>query len=148
VRHSLLAYATVAAGLGVTVAGALAAVGRPLTALALLGAAALAAELLEEPDASRIREPVGPGVFRVASGVDIAAVIVLGPLRGALVAGLAALLARLVRGSWRFAAFQASAFALASAAAGYAFALGGGVTGSTGGGVGTRVVSGSVMASS
>ena len=55
--------------------------------------------------------------------------IVLGPLRGALVAGLAALLARLVRGSWRFAAFQASAFALASAAAGYAFALGGGVTG-------------------
>jgi len=129
VRHSLLAYATVAAGLGVTVAGALAAVGRPLTALALLGAAALAAELLEEPDASRIREPVGPGVFRVASGVDLAAVIVLGPLRGALVAGLAALLARLVRGSWRFAAFQASAFALASAAAGYAFALGGGVTG-------------------
>lgn len=128
-RHSLLAYATVAAGLGVTVAGALAAVGRPLTALALLGAAALAAELLEEPDASRIREPVGPGVFRVASGVDLAAVIVLGPLRGALVAGLAALLARLVRGSWRFAAFQASAFALASAAAGYAFALGGGVTG-------------------
>ena len=71
-RHSLLAYATVAAGLGVTVAGALAAVGRPLTALALLGAAALAAELLEEPDASRIREPVGPGVFRVASGVDLA----------------------------------------------------------------------------
>ena len=129
VRHSLLAYATVAAGLGVTVAGALAAVGRPLTALALLGAAALAAELLEEPDASRVREPVGPGVFRVASGVDLAAVIVLGPLRGALVAGLAALLARLVRGSWRFAAFQASAFALASAAAGYAFALGGGVTG-------------------
>jgi len=129
VRHSLLAYATVAAGLGVTVAGALAAVGRPLTALALLGAAALAAELLEEPDAARVREPVGPGVFRVASGVDIAAVIVLGPMRGALVAGLAALLARLVRGSWRFAAFQASAFALASAAAGYAFALGGGVTG-------------------
>jgi hypothetical protein len=119
----------VAAGLGVTVAGALAAVGRPLTALALLGAAALAAELLEEPDAARVREPVGPGVFRVASGVDIAAVIVLGPMRGALVAGLAALLARLVRGSWRFAAFQASAFALASAAAGYAFGLGGGVTG-------------------
>jgi hypothetical protein len=119
----------VAAGLGVTVAGAFAAVGRPLTALALLGAAALAAELLEDPDSGRVREPVGPGVFRVASAVDLAAVIVLGPWRGALVAGLAALLARLVRGSWRFAAFQASAFALASAAAGYAFALGGGVAG-------------------
>ena len=103
--------------------------GRPLTALALFGAAALASELLEEPESARIREPVGPGVFRVASGVDLAAVIVLGPWRGALVAGPAALLARVVRGSWRQAAFQASAFALASAAAGYAFALGGGHAG-------------------
>ena len=101
----------------------------PLTALALLGAGALAAELLEEPESARIREPVGPGVFRVASGVDLAAVIVLGPWRGALVAGSAALLARVVRGSWRHAAFQASAFALASVAAGYGFALGGGQAG-------------------
>ena len=129
VRLSVLAYATVAAGLGVTVAGAIAAAGRPLTALALFGAAALAAELLEEPESARIREPLGPGVFRVASGVDLAAVIVLGPWRGALVAGTAALLARVVRGSWRHAAFQASAFALASVAAGYAFALGGGAAG-------------------
>jgi HD-GYP domain-containing protein (c-di-GMP phosphodiesterase class II) len=128
-RHSLLAYATVAAGLGVTVAGAFAAAGRPLTALTLFGAAALAAELLEEPESARVREPVGPGVFRVASGVDLAAVIVLGPWRGALVAGVAALLARLVRGSWRFAAFQASAYALASVAAGYAFTAGGGAIG-------------------
>ncbi len=128
-RLSVLAYATVAAGLGVTVAGAFAAAGRPLTALALFGAAALAAELLEEPESARIREPVGPGVFRVASGVDLAAVIVLGPWRGALVAGSAALLARVVRGSWRHAAFQASAFALASVAAGYGFALGGGQAG-------------------
>ncbi len=128
-RLSMLAYATVAAGLGVTVAGAFAAAGRPLTALALFGAAALAAELLEEPESARIREPVGPGVFRVASGVDLAAVIVLGPWRGALVAGAAALVARLVRGSWRHAAFEASAFALASVAAGYGFALGGGHAG-------------------
>jgi HD-GYP domain-containing protein (c-di-GMP phosphodiesterase class II) len=129
VRLSVLAYATVAAGLGATVAGAFAAAGRPLTSLALFGAGALAAELLEEPESSRIREPIGPGVFRVASGVDLAAVIVLGPWRGALVAGSAALLARLVRGSWRQAAFQASAYALASLAAGYAFALGGGEAG-------------------
>jgi HD-GYP domain-containing protein (c-di-GMP phosphodiesterase class II) len=128
-RLSMLAYATVAAGLGVTVAGGFAAAGRPLTALALFGAAALAAELLEEPESARIREPVGPGVFRVASGVDLAAVIVLGPWRGALVAGAAALLARVVRGSWRQAAFQASAFAFASVAAGYGFALGGGHAG-------------------
>jgi HD-GYP domain-containing protein (c-di-GMP phosphodiesterase class II) len=129
VRFSVLAYLTVAAGLGVAVAGALDAAGKPLTALALLAAGALAAELLEEPESARVREPVGPGVFRVASGVDVAAVIVLGPLRGALVAGSAALLARLVRGAWRPAAFEASAFALASAAGGYAFALGGGHTG-------------------
>ncbi len=128
-RLSVLAYATIAAGLGVAVAGAYAAVGKPLTALALLGAAALAAELLEEPEGGRVRAPVGPGVFRVASGVDIAAVIVLGPWRGALVAGAAALLARLVRGPWRLALFQASAFALAALAAGYAFVLGGGTPG-------------------
>jgi HD-GYP domain-containing protein (c-di-GMP phosphodiesterase class II) len=129
VRPSVLVYVTVAAGLGAAVAGAYAAIDRPLTALALFGAAALAAELLEEPESARVREPVGPGVFRVASGVDLAAVIVLGPWRGALVAGAAALLARLVRGAWHHAAFQASAFALASVAAGYAFALGGGRTG-------------------
>jgi HD-GYP domain-containing protein (c-di-GMP phosphodiesterase class II) len=125
-RLSALAYATVAAGLGVT---AVAAAYRPLTAVALLAAAALAAELLEEPESTRVREPVGPGVFRVASGVDLAAVIVLGPWRGALVAGAAALLARLVRGTWHHAAFQASTYALAALAAGYAFALAGGRTG-------------------
>src|SRR5206468_9968153 len=113
-------------GLAVAAGGAFASLNRPLTALALLGAAALAAELIEEPDSARVREPVGPGVFRVASGVDIAAVIVLGPWRGALIAGAAALLARLVRGSWRHAAFQASTFALAAFGAGYAFTLAGG----------------------
>jgi HD-GYP domain-containing protein (c-di-GMP phosphodiesterase class II) len=129
VRLSLLAYLTVAAGIGACAAGAVAAAGEPLTALALFGAAALAAELLEEPENARVREPLGPGVFRVASGVDIAAVIVLGPWRGALVAGAAAFLARLMRGPLSLGAFQASAFALASLAAGYAFQLGGGRSG-------------------
>jgi len=129
VRLSRLAYATVLAGLGVIVAGAFAAAHQPLTALALLGAGALAAELLEEPERARVREPVAAGVFRVSSGVDLAAVIVLGPWRGALVAGAAALIARLVRGPWRLAAFQASAYALASLAAGYGFLLGGGTAG-------------------
>ncbi|MGZ4256987.1 MAG: HD-GYP domain-containing protein [Gaiellaceae bacterium] len=128
-RFPLLAYLTIACGCVVAVGGALAAEHRPLTALALLGAAALAAELIEEPESARVREPVGPGVFRVASGVDIAAVIVLGPWRGALVAGAAALLARLVRGSWRHTAFQASTFALAALGAGYAFTLAGGHVG-------------------
>jgi HD-GYP domain-containing protein (c-di-GMP phosphodiesterase class II) len=129
VRLSLFAYLTVAAGIGACAAGAVAAAGEPLTAVALFGAAALAAELLEEPENARVREPLGPGVFRVASGVDIAAVIVLGPWRGALVAGAAAFLARLMRGPLSLGAFQASAFALASLAAGYAFQLGGGRSG-------------------
>jgi HD-GYP domain-containing protein (c-di-GMP phosphodiesterase class II) len=129
VRLSLLAYLTVAAGIGACAAGALAAAGEPLTALALFAAAALAAELLEEPENARVREPLGPGVFRVASGVDIAAVIVLGPWRGALVAGAAAFLARLMRGPIALGGFQASAFALATLAAGYAFELGAGRTG-------------------
>jgi HD-GYP domain-containing protein (c-di-GMP phosphodiesterase class II) len=129
VRFPLLAYPAIGVGMAVTAAGALAATSRPLTALALLGAAALAAELLEEPENARLREPVGQGVFRVASGVDLAAVIVLGPWRGALVAGAAALVARIVRASWRTAAFEASAFALAALAAGYAFSVGGGHAG-------------------
>jgi HD-GYP domain-containing protein (c-di-GMP phosphodiesterase class II) len=130
VRLSFLAYATIAAGLGVMVGGGFAVLHRPLTALALLGAGALAAELLEEPEATRLREPVGAaGVFRVSSGVDLAAVIVLGPWRGALVAGAAALLARVVRGPWRVAAFQSSGYALASLAAGYGFSLGDGTPG-------------------
>ena len=123
-RFSFPAYATVAAGSGVLAAGLLAAVHRPLTALTLLAAAALAAELLEEPEA-RSREPLGAGVFRVASAVHIAAVIVLGPWRGALVAGFGAFLARAGRSSWRSASFQAAAFALASLAGGYGFVLGG-----------------------
>ncbi|HEY6835766.1 MAG TPA: HD domain-containing phosphohydrolase, partial [Gaiellaceae bacterium] len=125
-RFPLLAYLAIGAGVAAIGVGAAAATSRPLTALALLGAAALAAELLEEPENARLREPVGPGVFRVASGVDVAAVIVLGPWRGALVAGAAAFVARLVRMPWRLAAFQASAFGLAALAAGYAFVLGGG----------------------
>jgi HD-GYP domain-containing protein (c-di-GMP phosphodiesterase class II) len=129
VRFPLLAYPAIGFGLAVAGAGAVAATHRPLTALALLGAAALAAELLEEPENARLREPVGPGVFRVASGVDLAAVIVLGPWRGALVAGAAALVARLVRAPWRLGLFQASAFALAALGAGYAFQLGGGHAG-------------------
>jgi hypothetical protein len=55
VRLSLFAYLTVAAGVGACVAGGIAAAGEPLTALALFGAAALAAELLEVPENARGR---------------------------------------------------------------------------------------------
>jgi HD-GYP domain-containing protein (c-di-GMP phosphodiesterase class II) len=125
VRFPLPAYATVAAGFGVIAAGALVASQRSLTAVTLLAAAALAAELLEEPEELRSRAPIGPGAFRVASSVHVAAVIVLGPWRGAFVAGTGVLLARAGRSSWRNAAFQTATFALASLAGGYAFILGG-----------------------
>src|SRR5205809_5260563 len=111
VRFPLPAYATVLAGLAVMTGGAFAAAHHPLTALTLLAAAALAAELLEEPESVRLREPLGRGAFRVASGVHVAAVIVVGPWRGALVAGAGVLLARAGRSSWRNASFQAAAFA-------------------------------------
>src|SRR3954452_11463435 len=99
-------------------AGALAAAHQPLTALALLAAGALAAELLEEPERARVREPIGAGVFRVSSGVDLAAVIVLGPWRGALVAGSAAPPGLPLPTPVRLPAFEASAYPLASLAAG------------------------------
>jgi HD-GYP domain-containing protein (c-di-GMP phosphodiesterase class II) len=124
-RFPLPAYTTVAAGFGVLAVGVLVAAHRPLASLALLAAAALAAELLEEADSLRSREPLDRGVFRVASGVHVAAVIVLGPWRGALVAGCGVLLARAGRSSWRAASFQTAAFTLASLAGGYAFILGG-----------------------
>jgi HD-GYP domain-containing protein (c-di-GMP phosphodiesterase class II) len=124
-RFPLPAYATLAAGLGVVTVGGFLALDRPLTALTLFAAAALAAELLEAPEEVRLRAPLGASAFRVASGVHVAAVIVLGPWRGALVAGAGAMLARAGRSSWRNASFQAAAFALASVAAGYAFVLGG-----------------------
>jgi HD-GYP domain-containing protein (c-di-GMP phosphodiesterase class II) len=124
-RFPLPAYATVAAGVGVIAAGALVALDRPLTALTLLAAAALAAELLEEPEELRSRASLAPGAVRVASAVHVASVIVLGPWRGALVAGAGVLLARAGRSSWRNASFHGAAFALASLAAGYAFILGG-----------------------
>ncbi|HYX89343.1 MAG TPA: HD domain-containing phosphohydrolase [Gaiellaceae bacterium] len=124
-RFPLPAYVTVTAGLGAISAGALVAASRPLTAVTLLAAAALAAELLEEPDELRSRAPCGPGAFRVASGVHLAAVIVLGPWRGALVAGAGVLLARAGSSSWREASFRSAALALASLAGGYAFILGG-----------------------
>ena len=131
-RFPLPAYATIAAGLWVLTAAALVASERSLTALTLLAAAALAAELLEEPETLRSREPSGPGGLRVGSAVHVAAVIVLGPWRGALVAGAGVLFARAGRSSWRDASFQAAASTLASLAAGYAFILGGGRVGELG----------------
>src|SRR4030095_8819825 len=66
--------------------------GVALTPCALFVAAAILVELFEESDRERTREPSGAERFRLAAAVQIAAVLVLGPWAGALVAvaGIAA----------------------------------------------------------
>ena len=94
----------------------------PLTALALLAAAAILSEVVEESERGRLREPVDEQPLRLVAGVHIAAAILLGPWFAALVAGGGMIVARTFRGvAWRFSAFQASAFALASLSGGEAF---------------------------
>src|ERR671936_950125 len=104
--------------------------GPPLTSFALLAAAAILTELFEESAGVRSREPVEPARLRLASAVHVAAVVMLGPWYGALVAaigGLAAAIARPV--AIRSRVIRTAAYAAATASAGVAFGLAGGDVG-------------------
>ena len=58
------------------------------TTLALFLAAAILVALFEDTDRERSRGPIQPDRLRLASAVQIAALIVLGPWAGALVAAV------------------------------------------------------------
>ncbi len=99
----------------------------PLTAVALFVAAAILVELCGDSDHERSRGPVSRERFSLAAAVQIAAVIVLGPWAGALVAGAGVLAGGLFRGSaLRGVLFDASAGAIAACAGGLAFEFAGG----------------------
>jgi hypothetical protein len=101
------------------------------TAFALFLAAAILIELFEESDRDRSREPLQSARFRLASAVQIAAVIMLGPWAGALVAAAGVAAGGLFRGAAvRSLAFDASVYAIAACGAGVAFELAGAETGS------------------
>ena len=101
------------------------------TAFALFLAAAILVELFEESDQERAREPMQWERFRLAAVVQIAAVIMLGPWAGALVAAAGVLAGGMFRGrAIRSVAFDASAGAIAACLGGLAFEVAGGDVGS------------------
>ena len=101
------------------------------TAFALFLAAVILVELFEESDRERAREPMQWERFRLAAAVQIAAIIMLGPWAGALVAAAGVLAGGVFRGrALRNVAFDASAGAIATCLGGLAFELAGGNVGS------------------
>jgi hypothetical protein len=101
------------------------------TALALFLAAVILVELFDESDRERAREPLQWERFRLAASVQIAAVIMLGPWAGALVAAAGVFAGGAFRGrGLRSIAFDACAGAIAACLGGLAFELAGGNVGS------------------
>src|SRR6266498_2609925 len=92
------------------------------TTLALFLAAAILVGLFEDSDRERARGPIHPDRFRLASAVQIAALIMLGPRSGALVAGVGTVAAGLFHGTaLRRVVFDSLAYAGAACVAGLAF---------------------------
>jgi putative nucleotidyltransferase with HDIG domain len=121
---------TIIVGCALTAFGAWKALDAPLTTLALFLAAGILTELFEQSDRERSREPVEHEPLRLASGVLVAAILVLGPWVGAVVAVAGVLAGAALRTEpVRTALFRASAYACATAAGGVAFRLAGGHVG-------------------
>ena len=100
------------------------------TTLALFLAAAILVALFEDTDRERTRGPIQPDRFRLASAVQIAALIVLGPWAGALVAAVGTIAGGVFHGTaLRKVGFDAGAYALAACAGGIAFEVAGGHVG-------------------
>jgi HD-GYP domain-containing protein (c-di-GMP phosphodiesterase class II) len=130
VRPPLTILGTILLGLAVVGVGAWKAFDAPLTTLALLVAAAILTELLEESGRERSRAPIAMASFRLASAVHVAAIIMLGPWVAALVAGAGMVAGATFRpAALRATAFRAGSFAVATAVAGIAFRVAGGTVG-------------------
>ncbi len=100
------------------------------TTLALFLAAAILVGLFEDSDRERTRGPIYPDRFRLACALQIAAVIVLGPWYGALIAGAGTLAAGLFHGiALRKVAYDGLVYAGAAAVGGLAFEVAGGEVG-------------------
>jgi HD-GYP domain-containing protein (c-di-GMP phosphodiesterase class II) len=101
------------------------------TTLALFLAAAILVGLFEDSDRERLRGPIHADRFRLASAVQIAAVIMLGPWWAALVAAVGTVAAGLFHGvAARKVSFDALAYAGAACVSGLVFELAGGNVGS------------------
>ena len=128
-RQRLPLAALLAAGTGLLAVGVVEAVHAPRTRLALFAAAVILAELFADVEPTRSRDPVRSESLRIAAGVHIAAVAVLGPWPAALLAAMGVSTRRFRGAAWRPLASQAGALALATVVGGYVFQLGGGTWG-------------------
>jgi HD-GYP domain-containing protein (c-di-GMP phosphodiesterase class II) len=100
------------------------------TTLALFLAAAILVGLFEDSDRERERGPIHPDRFRLASALQIGAVILLGPWWGAAVAAAGTAAGGLFHGvALRRVAFDTAAYAAAACVGGLAFELAGGDVG-------------------
>ena len=130
-RPSRSSVVTIALGLGVLGISLTRISGVGQTALALFLAAVILVELFEESDRERAREPMQWERFRLAASVQIAALIMLGPWAGAVVAAAGVLAGGMFRGrALGSIAFDASAGAIAACTGGLAFEVAGGNVGS------------------
>ena len=121
---------TILIGLTTLGVGAWKAFDAPRTTLALFLAAAIVVELFEEGGRERSREPVETERFHLAAAVQVAAILLLGPWVAALIAIVGVAAGAIVRArSIAAVVFRASAFAVATAAAGLAFRAAGGHVG-------------------
>ncbi|HSC74078.1 MAG TPA: HD domain-containing phosphohydrolase [Gaiellaceae bacterium] len=100
------------------------------TTLALFLAAAILVGLFEDSDRERLRAPMQLDRFRIASAVQIAAVVMLGPWWAGLVAAVGTVAAGLFHGAaLRKVCFDSLAYAGAATVAGLVFELAGGDVG-------------------
>jgi putative nucleotidyltransferase with HDIG domain len=129
-RPSRSFVATVGLGSGVLAVSAVKVFDVAHTAFALFLAAAIVVELFEDADQERSREPNVAERFRLSSAVQIAALIVLGPWAGALVAAAGIAAGGLFRGTRLLRLlFETTAYALAAWSGGLAFDAAGGEVG-------------------
>ena len=129
-RPSRSSLATLALGLAVVGLSLAKLRGFGHTAFALFLATVILVELFEESDRERSREPIQWERFRLAAAIQIAAIIVLGPWAGVLVAATGVVAGGLFRAvAVRSVLFDASAAAIAACAGGIAFRVAGGTVG-------------------
>ncbi|HUK95289.1 MAG TPA: HD domain-containing phosphohydrolase [Gaiellaceae bacterium] len=132
-RAGAFAASTIVLGLGVVVAGAFAATAEAtLTMLAVFAAAMVLTELIQVPDVDGVVGGDHGQSLSFSSSVQMAAVMVFGPLPAAMVATLGVLIVDPLRGSPpRKVAFNASVFALSTFFGGIAYVALGGTVGRT-----------------
>ena len=118
-------------GAGVLLAALFARTHASTAVIALLLAAAVATELIQVAKDESSPDPGDAHSFSFSTGVHIAAILIIGPWTGALVAAFGVLVADRLRGErWLVLAYNASAFAISALAGGYAFIAAGGNPGS------------------